>query len=96
MRTGVYETQLAFDVVLDRAGEEWVKAAREAVLVFCRADVAFTADEVRMLAGDPPVPNALGALLNDCVKSHLIRELGTVRSRRPEAHGRKVTKWGRA
>lgn len=87
------ETQLAFDSVLDRAGEEWVKAARDAVLVFCRADIKFSADDIRKRIGDPPVPNALGALLNDCAKARLIRDVGTTRSTRPEAHGRKVTVW---
>lgn len=94
MRTGVYEGQLGMDAALERVqGTQWLLRARRAVDTFCDLGISFTSDEVRDVAGPPPSPNSIGALIHAIAEEGRIREIGTTRSRRPEAHGRRLTKW---
>ena len=94
MRTGQYETQLAFDAALGRTTEQWTEAARFAVERFGFRGVEFVADDLREKAGDPPgSPNALGALLHALSAEGKIAVVGYQKSKRPERHGAVVAVW---
>lgn len=95
-RTGVYETQLSLDAALDRAGENWQREARRIIGLFCDTGLPFSSDDVREVLADPPNLNALGALFRACANEGLIVEVGSTRSRRPDAHGRRVVRWRNA
>ena len=97
-RTGVLETQLSMDSALERVElDGWAVRAREAAGRFCRADVKFTAEEIRAAAGDPPGSgNAVGALLHSLARQGLIVEVGSRRAERPDARGRRLIVWRRA
>jgi hypothetical protein len=54
----------------------------------------FCSDHIRDYAGDPPRPNALGALFNQAAKAGLCEWRGELtQSERPEAHGRLIKLW---
>ena len=78
-RTGVFETQLAFDAALGRTPEEWTEAAREAVSWFGYRGEDFTAEDIRRDIGDPPgSPHALGALLHALEAEGTIKAVGFI------------------
>jgi len=95
VRTGALEGQIGMDDALARvAHTRWQANVRRAVLQLCRADITFTAETVREMAGDPPgAPNAMGAALHALAVEGLIREVGSTRSQRKEARGRRVIVW---
>ena len=93
MRTGEYEGQLGMDAALERAGEAWEKKARHWVKIFARLGIGFTSDDIREVCPPPATPNAWGALFKACADEGWITDIGTTRSTRPDAHGRKVTRW---
>jgi hypothetical protein len=92
-RTGIYEGQLGMDDALRRTGPAWAELARHAVADLCSTGATFTAEDVRRLAGDPEAPNAMGALLHAIADEGWISMVGTVKSTRPNAHGRRVIVW---
>jgi hypothetical protein len=87
--------QIGMDDALARVQHtRWQRNVRRAVLTLCRADITFTAETVREMAGDPPgAPNAMGAALHALAEEGLIVEVGSTRSKRPEARGRRVLVW---
>lgn len=95
MRTGQLELEYGTQAALDRAGE-WVTQARTAVGRLASTGMAFDSDDLRDLIADPPNPNAIGALFRSCIHDGLIVEVGTTRSRRPDAHGRRIGRYRRA
>lgn len=56
----------------------------------------FTSDDVRRVAGDPPVdcsPNVAGAVINHAARAGLIRMVGWTKSARVIGHGNDVRLW---
>lgn len=95
-RTGLLEGQLGMDAALARVEDSgWARRALDAIDAFTRADVSFTAEDVRARAGDPASPNAMGALMRLAVAYGLIEVAGTRRSTRPDARGRQLPVWRR-
>ncbi len=94
-RTGQLELVLALDAALDRAGPDWVATARRKMAEFVKYGVTFTADDLVAAVGMPPGDshNAVGAVFHAAAGEGWIVDAGTTRSRRPDAHGRKVTRW---
>jgi hypothetical protein len=52
-----------------------------------------TVEDVRRLVLEPPHTNWYGCLMARLKNSSRIREIGRVRSSRPEANGRKISLW---
>jgi hypothetical protein len=81
------------DVMAGLEGTRWVADARYAVASFCSVGVPFTAEDVRRVAGNPPSPNAIGALFNAIAEEGWIVFMGYEKATRPEAHGRMIRVW---
>lgn len=83
------------DAVLERIEQTgWSKRARVTIAEFCAAGIPFTSDDVRNTMHDePPTPNAIGALFHTIAGEGWIVMVGTVKSKRPEAHGRRIVQW---
>ena len=95
MRTGVYETQLGLDSLLDRDdAAEWTREARHVIASFCADGVPFTAEAVRsLMETDPPNPNLWGAVFKAAAREKWIRHIGYRNATRPDAHGRPIKVW---
>lgn len=74
----------------------WEDKARYAILRLCLADSAFTAEDIRKAAGDPPMPNCMGGALQAAYKDGLIRPDGVVTASRPSRHASLLRCWRRA
>lgn len=94
-RTGVYETQLGMDAALAAIEDTaWAEKARFTIAAYCAAGLPFTSDDIRHTMTDaPPNPNAIGALFKKIADEGWIVMVGTVKSTRPEAHGRRIIQW---
>ena len=95
VRTGVLETQLAMDDLLQRAeNEEWTRQARYVMSSFCRAGMEFTAETLRQrMEFDPPAANLVGAVFRAAASEGWIRLAGYRKATRPDAHGRVLSVW---
>ena len=71
--------------------------SNEALLVFLTLEsgTTITADELRELAGNPPTPNAMGAVFRSAHKQGLIRTIAYLPSTQPSRHGGMVRLWER-
>lgn len=71
--------------------DPWKANAMRAIHGLVSYGAPFTADAIRDYAGDPPRPNALGAVVNQALRQGLVEWRGDmVQSGRPEAHGRHI------
>ena len=78
--------------VWDAAGE-WREAALEAIEELARAGVAFTAEDVRAIVGDPPRFNAVGAAFQIAARRGRIRKIGYRKATRPSLHATDLAVW---
>lgn len=78
--------------VWSNAGE-WRTVAVAAVEQLASAGGTFTAEDVRAIAGDPPHPNAFGALLATCARRGLITKVGFTKAKRPSLHASDLAVW---
>lgn len=91
------------DQGMERAGSglpvgpfvSWQSRAWLAVLHLCNADAAFCAEDVRRAAGDPPHPNALGAVMRQAYRQGLIVPDSVGVATRPERHASLLRYWRR-
>ena len=67
----------------------WMSMAKNAILDTPRGRY-LDSDVVRAWVGDPPKPNAIGALLKWGVQSKILKEVGRATSERRETRGRKI------
>lgn len=69
--------------------EEWRAYVDSIVEVFAASGEPFTAEEVRLIAGDPPHhPNAMGARFAYHIKRKTIERVGVRNATRGSAHAR--------
>lgn len=94
-RTGIYETQLAIDSLLDRGdASEWISQARYIMAMLCAVGADFTAESVReRMEYDPPEKNLWGAVFKAAAREGWIRRVGYTTALRPDAHGRVLSIW---
>jgi len=71
----------------------WHRKAMQAVETLCMAESAFTADDVRAIAGEPPTPNSIGVVMRMAFKKGLIRPCGTGPAVRPSRHASLLRYW---
>lgn len=91
-----YAAQLGLDDALERLeGTVWHAAALRSIDVLNANFTTWSAEDLRSLAGDPPIPNALGALLKSLAQRGVIRPAGFVEAQRSEARGRAIRLWAR-
>lgn len=91
------------DEALDRAGSGqpvvplilWEHSARFAILQLCLADCAFSAEDVRKAAGNPPTPGCMGAAFRSAYRAGLIRPDSVGMATRPERHASLIRYWRR-
>jgi len=74
--------------------EPWYDNAWRAVKALADWPGTFTSDAIRSAAGDPPKPNAMGALLNQAARAGLIEWRGELeQSERPTRHAAWLKVW---
>src|SRR5262249_32625782 len=74
----------------------WEQQARYAILRLCLADANWSAEEVRQIAGDPPVPNMMGAAIRMAYLEGLIAPTGFDIATRPSRRASVLRLWRRA
>jgi hypothetical protein len=94
MRTGALETQLSMDAALENA-EDWATDAHRWIAELLFPGVHLTAESLRRAVGDPPNPNAMGAVFRSAARAGLITCTGWQTSKRPERHGAVIREWRR-
>jgi hypothetical protein len=72
---------------------EWSGAAAKALRTLAAGGSAFSAEDVRDLVGDPPTPNAFGALFLTASRAGLIEPVGIAKSRRIQRHSSWIRMW---
>jgi len=73
--------------------DDWVERADHAIWRLARGGVAFSAEDVRMLAGEPAHPNAMGARINAAARRGIIIKAGFVTASRPERRAGEQRLW---
>ena len=68
----------------------WIDDALDKVNARAFSIGNFTADDLRQYIGEPPHPNWTGCFIASLRCSGRIREVGRVRSNRPERNGAKI------
>jgi hypothetical protein len=72
----------------------WIDDAEKQFLeTFSWGGRTFSADDLRFYVNEPPHPNWVGCLMARLRNMNKIREIGRVKSSRPEANGRKISFW---
>jgi len=84
---GVAAAGLGTPAALDSV---WRQAARDVVHNLAATGAEFSAVDVRYRAGDPPVPNMLGAAFLAARKARLIVRVGFTTNPIPSAHARTI------
>ena len=77
---------------------EYVKQwLHDELVVFACLDRVFTSDDLRRMADAcgvyPHHPNMIGAAFSGARKRGIIERVGSVQSKRKEAHGRWISQW---
>lgn len=89
--------QLAMDGMLlaeAAASPDWRERWSGAIAALASRGEAFTADQVREIAGEPDDhPNAAGALFHRAARSGLIRRVGYRKSARDVLHAHPIALW---
>lgn len=75
------------------AASDWRLKAKDALKELAASGTAFSADDVVARAGEPPVPNMLGALFLGAARAASIQAYGFTQSTRPSAHARTQRTW---
>jgi len=75
--------------------EPWLSLAADAIDVLCARGTAWTAEDVRRLAGEPPRANLCGVAIRRAKLSGLITTAGVDYAERAEARGRLIQTWTR-
>lgn len=78
--------------VLD-ASEEWRDDAMIAIRGLAAERAPFTAEDVRAIVGDPPRPNAMGAVFHLAARRGWIRKVGYRKATRPSLHATELAVW---
>ncbi len=78
--------------VLD-ASAEWRSDAMVAIRGLALEPTGFTAEEVRAIVGDPPRPNAMGAVFHLAARRGWIRKVGYRKATRPSLHATELAVW---
>jgi hypothetical protein len=71
----------------------WVERVDLAIAGLARSGFAFTAEDVRSVAGDPPNPNAMGGRFTAAARKGLIVQVGFAEAERPERHANRMLEW---
>lgn len=74
----------------ERSSGTWSEAASEAIVLLAERGQPFTANDVRDLVGDPPVPNSMGTAITNAHRAGLIRFLRYERSARTKRHAARI------
>jgi hypothetical protein len=80
------QAALAFD-------RDWSDAAADALRKLAARGMTFSAEDVRDLVGDPPTPNAFGAVFLQASRAGVIEPVGFVKSRRIQRHRSWTQTW---
>lgn len=80
---------------LEAEDPEWLDKAKAAVRALGRSGRPFTSEDVRLQAGDPTRPNALGAFMHWCHKRRWIAKAGITASARTGRRGGIIGTWVR-
>ena len=72
---------------------DWIDQSAAAFAARSFSIGTFTADDLRHYIEPPPEPNWIGCLMARLRNEGLIKEVGRVRSTRPERNGAKVSLW---
>lgn len=78
--------------VLDAAAE-WREDALVAIRGLAAEGAPFTAEDVRAIVGDPPRPNAMGAVFHLAARRRWIRKVGYRPATRPSLHATDLAVW---
>jgi hypothetical protein len=74
--------------------EVWKEACDQAILYLATTSGDFTAEDIRLMVGDPPFhPNAMGARFNAAGRRGQIEKVGFREAERGSAHRRVLTVW---
>ncbi|MEX2275245.1 MAG: hypothetical protein WEA10_06755 [Actinomycetota bacterium] len=76
-----------------RFADEWRAKAERAIEYLIRTGTDFSSDDIRRIAGDPPTPNALGAVFVNASKAGRIELVEYRRSQRLGRHAARVGVW---
>jgi hypothetical protein len=80
-------------LVLSHTSEEWRDSALRAIQTLALRGLAFGAEDVRKIVGNPERPNAMGAVFGIAAKSGLIQPVGFVKAERAERHASRQMLW---
>lgn len=81
----------------DRTEPSWSLTAYTFLSTYARQHHTFTAEEVRLAAGDqvptPPDNRAWGAVFNKAVRANMVRGIGFMTARDPKVHCNNIRLW---
>jgi len=72
---------------------DWIDLAAEQFKGLVASKPQFTSDDLMIGLSTPENPNWVGCLIAKLRKAGRIREIGRVKSTRPERNGAKITLW---
>lgn len=75
---------------------EWSRRAKEKIEEWIEKGYVFTSDELQAHCGEPPHPNAMGAVFLHFANAGRIEKIGQRHSIRVEARGRYIQEWRKA
>lgn len=84
------------DLAIEAAADDYREKLTAAIRVLAARGESFCSDDIRQIAGDPPVgqsPNLVGALVNHALRSGLIHTVGYTRSTRVIGNGNLVGRY---
>jgi hypothetical protein len=77
----------------DPAAADWADVAMTVLEHMAAAGVEFDADELRLRAGEPPSPGAIGAVFRLAARRGIIRRVDVRRSTRVRRRGGFISVW---
>ena len=91
------------DIGLEQAGSGvsavalvlWRMKAEMAIITLSLADATFSAEDLRRQVGDPPTPNAIGAIFRWAYKKGMIVPDGVTTANRSSRHASLLRLWRR-
>lgn len=93
MTLGEHLRDVGMASTLEAAGPEWAELAFAGIRSLANVGEPFTSETLRDLIGDPPRPNAVGAIFARAAKAGLIVKVGRRPAKRPSLHASELTEW---
>ena len=93
MTTGTTLRDRGISLADTNAPEGWKKTTDGVILMLSLTGMIFSAEDVRLLVGEPPNPNAFGSRFMNAIKKGWIKKVGYTNAKRPDAHARALAQY---